>query len=107
MPTNQDGKRPHWPYGIGVLVGFTMVALFLLGYRFIAAQVTVIGTIMVYTGLVLWPAYAGLTIILTWRTNLSQALWTRAMVRSQVMVPAGAVMALLTIVLLYRVFGGV
>ena len=107
MPAKQNRKRPRWPYGIGVLVGFTMVALFLLGYRFIGRNSQAFGAVLVYTGLLLWPAYAALSVVLKLRTDTTDARWVGALIRSHVVVPVGSLLALLFIAAIYRLFGGV
>ena len=107
MPASADEKSTAWAYGIGALVGFMMVLLFLLGYRVIAENHTIIGSIMVYGGLLLWPAYAVVTIILRWHARIDQKPWIQALVRSHLVVPVGSLIAVIAIAAVYRAFGGV
>ncbi len=89
---------------IGLIIGYVMTAMFLVGYRITFETGSSFGGFFVGMALALWPLYIvvvfGLTVLYKDKyCSTIKALW-----RGQFLVPLGAVLAIITVPWLYGLF---
>ncbi len=98
--------QKHYPYVVGLLVGFFIVPTFALGFNAGFGRFSVLGDVLMVTALLLWPALIVLVIVLhVFVYGTEEATRKKQWQRTLFLPPLGAVLSLAFLAVLYSIIG--
>ncbi|GEM_PF-1139104 len=98
--------RDHYPYTIGLLVGFFTIPTFALGFNAGFGRFPLLGDVLMITAILLWPALIVLVIVLNvFIYGAEEAKRKKQWQRTLFLPPFGAVLSLAFLTLLHSIIG--
>ncbi len=91
-----------YPYVLGLFIGIMMLPLFFLGFNLSWGRYPLLGSLMMYAGLFLWPTYVLVILIFSTTTLKADVRRKKQFYHSLYLPFFGGVISLILIALIYR-----